>query len=671
MKYVRGVTFIFFAVVFITFSFSSASGQEFGEPASRPLRVDRFVHSDSGKHVFMLNGGLDGVGRPATAAAFSDSLKAEPEEPASFDSRVFYVYPEHFTGTIPISVFETPEGGVAFARNDTERQALVANGASDTGHDVYVYAARVEGASEVFRLRRDSDTMYTTSRREREQLLSQGWQAAPSLGWAQSDSSSGTGILLPTTVKLDEAALSQVTAASLDGATLVFPASDSFASSLRPDQVLYAERSNILPFGLVARVADVRHTGFDIQVLTTPAELTDAFSEVHLFVDGKPFYFLPMKGRDRGNLKLRPANLATSIGWTPWSTGADASVTTSGSATWNTTSGSASGSITVDASLQLGVTAEIVYNAYNACVVNPTATFLITPRETATINITATGQLSPSAEKKIAGPFAGTFMLGGIPITGQVDVFAGYAANGTLTASVSATETARATIGAQYNLTTRTLSKIACPSPCPSGFRCGPTLPAPSQTCSVSVAASTATSFSASATAYVKPQLYVYAGAWGTGLGPYGWAKAQVQARLEMPNMNLYAQLLAGGSAKVTLAYCTLAQLPEFETSPLEKRFASIPIPLAAPSTVLATKGTYRDRVTVTWSSVTYASGYYVYRAVSATGTKTRLTSSPITTLKFDDTSATAGTTYFYWVTTLNGSKEGPFGTYATGNRAK
>ena len=68
----------------------------------------------------------------------------------------------------------------------------------------------------------------------------------------------------------------------------------------------------------------------------------------------------------------------------------------------------------------------------------------------------------------------------------------------------------------------------------------------------------------------------------------------------------------------------------------------------AAPTGVAASDGTYSDKVRVTWSSMSGATNYELYRAESAVGTRTLL-GSP-TAVTFDDTTAVAGTTYYYWV---------------------
>ena len=88
----------------------------------------------------------------------------------------------------------------------------------------------------------------------------------------------------------------------------------------------------------------------------------------------------------------------------------------------------------------------------------------------------------------------------------------------------------------------------------------------------------------------------------------------------------------------------------------------------AAPTGVLASDGTYTDKVRVTWNASTGATSYEVYRATSSGGTKTMI-GTPSTT-SYDDTSAAVGTTYYYWVKAMNDCGSSAFSAYNTGYRA-
>ncbi|MCJ7585003.1 MAG: pre-peptidase C-terminal domain-containing protein, partial [Anaerolineales bacterium] len=88
-----------------------------------------------------------------------------------------------------------------------------------------------------------------------------------------------------------------------------------------------------------------------------------------------------------------------------------------------------------------------------------------------------------------------------------------------------------------------------------------------------------------------------------------------------------------------------------------------------APTGVLASDGTYTDKVLVSWNASSGATSYEVYRATSATGTKSLL-GSPTGT-SFDDTTATPAVTYYYWVKACSGANCSDFSAYDTGRRKK
>jgi len=88
----------------------------------------------------------------------------------------------------------------------------------------------------------------------------------------------------------------------------------------------------------------------------------------------------------------------------------------------------------------------------------------------------------------------------------------------------------------------------------------------------------------------------------------------------------------------------------------------------SAPTNVSASDDTYTDRVRVTWNASSGATSYKVYRATSSGGTKTTMGSTSSTT--YDDTSASVGTTYFYWVKALNSYGTSDYSSYNTGSRA-
>ncbi len=75
----------------------------------------------------------------------------------------------------------------------------------------------------------------------------------------------------------------------------------------------------------------------------------------------------------------------------------------------------------------------------------------------------------------------------------------------------------------------------------------------------------------------------------------------------------------------------------------------------AAPTGVIATKGTYSNEVVINWSTVSAATAYDVFRNITNnSATATQINGSDLTTTTYDDTTAVAGTTYYYWIKAKN-----------------
>ncbi len=76
----------------------------------------------------------------------------------------------------------------------------------------------------------------------------------------------------------------------------------------------------------------------------------------------------------------------------------------------------------------------------------------------------------------------------------------------------------------------------------------------------------------------------------------------------------------------------------------------TVSIALSAPT--IKSIGSSGNNVTLSWNSVSGATSYRVYRATSATGTKTMLKA--VTATSYTDTTAEAGKTYYYFVAAYN-----------------
>jgi fibronectin type 3 domain-containing protein len=88
----------------------------------------------------------------------------------------------------------------------------------------------------------------------------------------------------------------------------------------------------------------------------------------------------------------------------------------------------------------------------------------------------------------------------------------------------------------------------------------------------------------------------------------------------------------------------------------------------SAPTDVQASDGTYTTKVLISWTASSGVTSYKVYRATSATGTKTLLGNPTVPT--FNDTTATPGVTYYYWVNGCQGTNCTAFTGYNTGWRS-
>lgn len=88
---------------------------------------------------------------------------------------------------------------------------------------------------------------------------------------------------------------------------------------------------------------------------------------------------------------------------------------------------------------------------------------------------------------------------------------------------------------------------------------------------------------------------------------------------------------------------------------------------LPAPTGFSASDNVYTNMVLLTWDAVTYATGYEVWRnTVNDSGTAAHLPDDP-TDIIYEDTSAVAGTIYYYWVKAADRSNVSAFSSFDTG----
>jgi fibronectin type 3 domain-containing protein len=87
------------------------------------------------------------------------------------------------------------------------------------------------------------------------------------------------------------------------------------------------------------------------------------------------------------------------------------------------------------------------------------------------------------------------------------------------------------------------------------------------------------------------------------------------------------------------------------------------------PTNVQATDGTYTDKVQITWTASPDATSYTIYRATSTSRRASKVAIGTASETNYDDSTALAGKTYYYYVTASNTYGTSGFSAYDTGYR--
>jgi len=87
------------------------------------------------------------------------------------------------------------------------------------------------------------------------------------------------------------------------------------------------------------------------------------------------------------------------------------------------------------------------------------------------------------------------------------------------------------------------------------------------------------------------------------------------------------------------------------------------------PTNIIASDGTNTDKVQVTWTASTWATSYTVYRATSISRRATKVALGTTSATTYDDTTASVGVTYYYYVTATNPYGASGYSAYDTGYR--
>jgi hypothetical protein len=126
---------------------------------------------------------------------------------------------------------------------------------------------------------------------------------------------------------------------------------------------------------------------------------------------------------------------------------------------------------------------------------------------------------------------------------------------------------------------------------------------------------------------------------------------------------------LKSGSHSITAVYTGSANFAA-STSPALTQSITASAP-SAPTGVLASDGTYTDRVRITWNASANATAYEIWRGTSSSSSAAKkISATDVTTTTYDDTSALGGTTYYYWVKAKNAAGTSGFSSSNTGFRA-
>jgi phosphodiesterase/alkaline phosphatase D-like protein len=493
-----------------------------------------------------------------------------------------------------------------FAATEDERRALSRRGFQEVEQPVYVYNRKVEGSSEIFRIVNpvDGDIVYTTSPEEKDYYVEQGWVQQASLGFTQATSSSGTGILLGTTVKLEADDLRLVSQTEEWGKEIVFSGTNSKIAALAPGAVLYSEESAVLPLGLVAKISTVSRNGLgETQIETVPADLLEAFAEYHIYLDNRRLYFLPsdsdsespasalpMVGQPQPE-ELRPSAASGELlpeylfGRRPVAMvqlAASATLTAGLNYNKDLYTRTVKGTtyvINVTGNLTFSATSEVLMSGSG--VLPTSGTLLVTPNVAGGLTVTLSASSSVSKDDiPVLGPFTGTFLLGGIPVGATLNLYGGYGASASVAAALGGSANAQVTGGISYDIVPPSLSLIFCPNPCPAGFNCGVT-PVVGPTCGFTAGINGSFTVDAQANVYVKPQLYLYVGAHGTGIGPTVYAKLQLQSKLEPPYLNVYFQLVPGVGGAILVASIRVVQYAPQVGAGISAKVLSLPLIVA------------------------------------------------------------------------------------------
>jgi fibronectin type 3 domain-containing protein len=155
-----------------------------------------------------------------------------------------------------------------------------------------------------------------------------------------------------------------------------------------------------------------------------------------------------------------------------------------------------------------------------------------------------------------------------------------------------------------------------------------------------------------------------------SGATSYKVYRSDTQSGAKFPADGFSTTNLSGddvwGTPGVTYYYwvkaCNTTTCGDFSTAETGWRKIATPA-------VTASDGAFQDKVEVSWTALSGATSYLVYRSETFSGTKTPANGFSTTSLSGVDTWATPGVTYYYWVRACTATGCGDFSAAETGWR--
>jgi hypothetical protein len=480
IRIIASLKWVLFGIFLIAFLSSSII---FGdELALKTKPFLRFRNPYTGEHYFQI--------KEKDISHILQRGYQEESSPELLNSPIFYIYSEQYQKTIPIyemqrSDIEPPR----FITDSRERTEMIASGWLECGIVGYLYEIPVEGVSEIYRVMNQitGDTVYTSSTEEKNFYVEKmNWTLMPSLGFAQSMSSIGAGILAPTTIKIETRDMRDILEFNEEEGSIVISASNKKMAGIKPGQILYSEKNvDGFPYGIVKKVTAVNEIEGKKIAKIVPASLEEAFNELHIFVENRDLWFnkadfdrwnllWPEKYEDILSIKEKEiARLSPIINekvspqlYCDMEYIKDRNSILNPSDRWISdikvisqvipkqelyfeVANSVRSSLELEGSLILGGRVTLIYD-YSGTTCDYFYVNLV-PNETISFSFSIKGVLKPIKNEKDLLKIPATFLAGGIPITPCFEIAVGYETTLSSAMSVGVTEKGWIEIGGEYN----------------------------------------------------------------------------------------------------------------------------------------------------------------------------------------------------------------------------